>query len=989
MIRRAMSLRSGAVLVALVGAGAACSHTPSDASQPLRRGQALERWITLPVRLSEARERHTATLLPDGSVLFAGGVQGHHVLSTAELYLPTTGEVRAVGPMAVARVGHAATVLRDGTVLFTGGEGDEAALAEVFTPDQGTFEPIGRLVEPIRAAHTASLLRDPMLGATGAVLLAGGCSTRLPNPWSVCSAPLSTLELYDPTTRTFGGGLPPLSRPRAQHRATVLGSGDVLFTGGSGFDASADRFVVGRGVIEPVSAPASHMAHTATLLHQGKVLLTGDWHEKDGTVAQLWDPTTALFEPVGALGTTRAWHTATLIATDRVLLTGGLTDREEPYPPKADVEEYDPIASAFVARPPLREARSFHTATHLPSGGVLVAGGRDAVEGQHSSLEVLPPPVGAFEEIPGDPFAGTDAASVLLSDGRVLVTGGSRPLPSASASLLDPRTGDGVATVGDMAVARFGHAMTLLDDGRVLVVGGTSSDAFAEIFDPTVGRFEVVAVIPAMPRPTATRLPSGDVLVIGGARALRYRQTLRRFEVVAADAPRREGHTATLLPDGSVLVAGGTPEPSSALVYRPEHDDFVPLNTPEDSGPKPRTLHTATLLPNGKVLLRGGRDDSASRPDADLFDPATRRFESIVDLTRRSRHTSTLLPTGEVLVVGGDASGTAELFDPATGIVRPTAPTRSAREGHAATLLLDGSVVVVGAKSVAPVERWRANPSAPERYRAKAAWSAATPSLVPGTMVELTGELFTCFTEANGGSPTSSATNHPVAIWMPREGTPSMGGIMNFGSGEVTWKVPASAFPGPGSLFVVVNGLAASGLHSVLLPAPNGHGCEVGAQCASGHCVDDVCCDTACEGSCKACSGAGTCVNTASGVADPRGVCQASACGTSLCDGSGRCETLPDGTSCSSSTMTAYCQAGACTSGPCASSRDCGPGEVCAADGLCRTPIAPRSEASCSTVRRGAPSAAWWCVLLLGLAPFGRQRARAALTLGWNRNGEA
>jgi len=115
----------------------------------------------------------TATLLPTGKVLVAGGSTGAGAQGTSELYDPATGIFTPSGSLNTARVVHTATLLNNGLVLLAGGlataSGSSVPLAsaELYDPATGTFAATGSL-NTARFYHTATLL------PTGKVLVSGG-----------------------------------------------------------------------------------------------------------------------------------------------------------------------------------------------------------------------------------------------------------------------------------------------------------------------------------------------------------------------------------------------------------------------------------------------------------------------------------------------------------------------------------------------------------------------------------------------------------------------------------------------------------------------------------------------------------------------------------------------------------------------------------------------------------------------------------------------
>jgi hypothetical protein len=257
-----------------------------------------------------------------------------------------------------------------------------------------------------------------------------------------------------------------------------------------------------------------------------------------------------------------------------------------------------------------------------------------------------------------------------------------------------------VEPTGRMVQARAGHTATLLPSGKVLVVGGAGADAYlatAELYDPATGNWALTTDLPA-PRAghTATLLQNGLVLVAGGEdanfepleTAVLYDWTTQTWTATGSLNVARLGQTATLLPDSRVLVAGGQgqvePELSSAKVYDPTSGTW---SVTEDMLTS-RRYHTATLLLNGKVLVAG--DDHTGHPNqTELYDPVTGSWAYTGHLrTGRAYQTATLLPDGNVLVVGGHQTNppgrvlaSTELYDPATGLWSPGGAVRP-NAGH-------------------------------------------------------------------------------------------------------------------------------------------------------------------------------------------------------------------------------------------------------------------------------------------------------------------
>jgi hypothetical protein len=153
------------------------------------------------------------------------------------------------------------------------------------------------------------------------------------------------------------------------------------------------------------------------------------------------------------------------------------------------------ISGTWTSTGSMAEARWHHTATLLPDGHLLVAGGdADCCATALASAELYDPAAGTWSPTGSMTIARTYQTATLLTDGEVLVAGGVGPARQSlrSAELYDPSTGTWSRT-GPMAVPRYDQTATLLLDGTVLVTGGfdaatASSIASAELYHPETGR---------------------------------------------------------------------------------------------------------------------------------------------------------------------------------------------------------------------------------------------------------------------------------------------------------------------------------------------------------------------------------------------------------------------------------------------------------------------------------------------------------------------
>jgi len=346
---------------------------------------------------------------------------------------------------------------------------------------------------------------------------------------------------------------------------------------------------------------------------------------------------------------TRISHTATLLPGGQVIVAGGYNVdywdvQSQLIVDRAD--RYDPATALFQFA--AKVSRSNHTATLLPNGDLLSLGGYSTI---------LPP------------------------NGYPVV-----PIPAATAEILTAGAGT-IQPTADMSIARAEHTATLLPSGLVLITGGVTPSSStpqwysqptstAELYDPASG----------------TSSPAGSMSVA------------------------RTGHLAILLQNGKVLVVGS----GSADLYDPATNTFTPTGSPNFKGTGYGS--TATLLPDGRVLVAGGaiydpnQYPFVSQNTVEFYDPAAGQFVTYAGKLSiaRSFHTATLLPNGTVLIAGGftsrptpgddePATPATETFDPGTNTFTPGHAMKAGREGHTATLLLDGTVLFVGGSWANPV----------------------------------------------------------------------------------------------------------------------------------------------------------------------------------------------------------------------------------------------------------------------------------------------
>jgi hypothetical protein len=351
--------------------------------------------------------------------------------------------------------------------------------------------------------------------------------------------------------------------------------------------------------------------HRATALPDGSVLLTGGCSTAgcegvaDAAASELVGPEgTAVAGPAMTQG--RVSHTATPLPDGRVLVAGGYPG--EGQPPTASMEVYDPATRTFSAAGELREARADHTATVLADGRVLVVGGRGAS---------------------GQALAGAEIVDVAAGTTTGTATGPVTSTVTATAPLPEPRT-------AHTATAR---------GGCVLLVGGTgagSGSAGSEAalrttvsWCPETGRFRPgPTLLRARVKQAVAPLPGGGVWVVGGAPSTQSRSRFSDTELLLAGTDRfvpgpdlpsgryKIADAVAALADGRVVVAGGR----RLVVLDPRALRLHVLGGQAADLGATRSFQTVTALAGGRVLVAGGYDDAiVPTASAWLVDVPTRQ----------------------------------------------------------------------------------------------------------------------------------------------------------------------------------------------------------------------------------------------------------------------------------------------------------------------------------------------------------------------------
>jgi len=472
-------------------------------------------------------------------------------------YGPVPVIARAAATLSVARSRHVAVSDGDGTVVILGGStGAAGATQEVEqlqlvssqpTPPRPPTPPGPPKAEKRTGASPASLhYRLPVdrVRVTSPTIPGGGVFTisarePLPSPQADAAAALLSNDrvflcggrddgkvldaafIYDIDARKFlqvGGPFFVIPQTMAPTTTTALADGTILLTGWSQASRTAPVTPLA-WTYDPVTNLATEIGSamtdarllgTATLLQNGTVLLAGGLKVLGATALvssiDIYDPTRRTFRQVGTLYTPRCDHTATLLPNGKVLLAGGWAG---PGGATTSAELFDPATMTLTQVSTFLPAPVYgHAATRLLTGDVLITGGfNDPASGETepSNLAVI---YNTFQDAfapLSNPMTVTRAfhTATRLDDerGRVLLTGGFSDVdgPTATAELFDPSTMAFTAT-GSMQVARAYHGAILAEDGQIMITGGDALQTVAGLVS-TVEFFQLQSPPPTNGQP--------------------------------------------------------------------------------------------------------------------------------------------------------------------------------------------------------------------------------------------------------------------------------------------------------------------------------------------------------------------------------------------------------------------------------------------------------------------------------------------------------
>ncbi|MGZ3448248.1 MAG: Kelch repeat-containing protein [Polyangiales bacterium] len=341
------------------------------------------------------------------------------------------------------------------------------------------------------------------------------------------------------------------------------------------------------------STSVPHARAVVISLSTKRVLVVGG---VDGTgatsVADVFDPKTKLWTVLKPAPVVRQWGVGVLLPSGKILITAGLDDTGK------RISAAEVFEGSWTSVKPMNVARGIAVAANVP-GGAIVAGGAAGI----SSSELYDETANTWTTVAMN-AEHVAAAATVLSDGKILVTGGFDSTAVHSiAEVYDP-VAKKWTLAGPMANARARHVSVRLPSGKVLVAGGNThvttdppsgAVSSAEIYDPATDTWTAAPAL-SVPRgnPGAVSLTSGKVLVAGGfndggfvsSTAELFDPATGAWAAAPAMSFRRTQLGLITLPDGDVLAVGGfnTSPTSTAEIFAADNGEKCPGDLPCRSG---------------------------------------------------------------------------------------------------------------------------------------------------------------------------------------------------------------------------------------------------------------------------------------------------------------------------------------------------------------------------------------------------------------------
>jgi len=529
-----------------------------------------------------------------------------------------------------------------------------------------TWSPTGSLPAPL-SKYTLTLL------ASGEALAAAGCNDFF------CNTPSRGSSTYDPATGVWTPA-GDLIGNRMSHAATLLANGKVLVSGGCvvstgcpGINTAELYDPNTRGWTATMSMLGPRRSHASTRLQDGRVLVTGGIGRCDAQVcvtlpgAELYDPQSGQWASAASMPQGRIGHSATLLQDGRVLVVGGCTGTGLPCGTLGAIV-YDPASNSWSNTGGLQTPRTEHTAVALPSGEVVVAGGLNnggffvlTIESYNAAQNAWSP-AGSLVQ------ARFDGAATLLPTGQILYAGGA----TAASELYDPAT-DVSTPTDSMSEGRSNFGMVTLDTGDALAAGGDNGNpvASADLYHP--GASPLVSLNKGSVDFGLVEI--GTASAPDNVRVTNAGQATLVIQSVTFTGPHPEDFLAVPAGNCSAVPRGG-----NCFIFM----RFIPTQLRDRSA----TMLITDNAPDSPQSVAVHGFAYAVAPNQ--WAPGANMNEA------RSEHTATRLGDGTILVAGGAGSASAETYDAAVDTWTPTGPMTQPRVAHIAALLIDGRVLAAG-----------------------------------------------------------------------------------------------------------------------------------------------------------------------------------------------------------------------------------------------------------------------------------------------------